>query len=267
MKFLITITSIFIFLAIFSEQLTILIPSERGEIFSPPSANHFLGTNDVGEDVLKELIIATRVSVTISLSSAFLSSFLGLFIGILSGYYRGSISKFFESLTEIFLVIPTLPLLIVFSFHLPPSILNVVLLIGLFSWPSMARITRAKVFQLRNSGFIQNAISFGASDFWIISRHIIPNLSELFLARASILIAYSLIIESSLSFLGLADPSNKSWGAMLHYALKRGALLSDAWWCFIPPGFCIILFAVTFMLLSLKLEEKERIFIYEKSKN
>ncbi|MCS7121926.1 MAG: ABC transporter permease [Archaeoglobaceae archaeon] len=255
MKVSILTVAFFILLAIFSDQVVELVPLKRGEIFSPPSSDHLLGTNDVGEDVLKELIIATKVSVVISLFSATLSAILGLFIGIFSGYYRSLTAKIFETFTEVFLVIPTLPLLIVFSFHLPPSIFNIILLIALFSWPSMARIVRARVFQLRNSGFVQSAILFGASDFRIILHHIIPNLSEIFFARFSMLVAYSLIVESSLSFIGLADPTNKSWGAMLHYALKRGAILNDAWWCFVPPGVCIALLAVSFLLLSFEFEK------------
>ncbi len=256
MKVHIVIIFSFIFLAIFAETIADFIPHKKGEVFSPPSSSHLLGTNDVGDDVLKELIIAMRVSVFVSIFSAILSSTLGLFIGIFSGYFRGLISRFFESVTEIFLVIPTLPLTIVFSFHLTPSIFNIVLLISIFSWPPMARVVRAKVLQLKNSVFVQSAILFGASSLWIITRHIVPNLLEIFLARFSMLIAYSLILESSLSFLGLSNPDAKSWGAMLHFALKRGALINDAFWCFIPPGLCIAFFASIFVLLSLEIEKR-----------
>lgn len=256
MKFYLSAIFLFISLAIFADYIANFFPSYRGEVFSPPSSVHLLGTNDVGEDVLRELVLATRVSVFVSTTSALLSSAIGLLVGIISGYFRGIISKFFESLTEIFLVIPTLPLLIVFSFHLSPSILNIVFLIALFSWPPMARVVRARVLQLRNSGFVQSAALFGASNFWIITKHIVPNLLEIFLTRFSMLIAYSLIVESSLSFLGLSSPDAKSWGAMLHYALKRGALINNAFWCFIPPGICIATFASIFMFLSLEIEKK-----------
>jgi len=233
---------------IFSAERVANSLPERGDPFSPPSAQHILGTDDVGKDVLRNILLTSKNSILISLSSAAISTAIGLMLGLLAGYYERT--KLLDLFIDVVLVIPTLPLLIVIAFHSPPSMWIVSLTIALLNWPTMARVARARVKQLKESGFVICLLAIGATHSRIILRHLIPNMKEIIYTRFSMLVAYSLIAESSLSFLGLGEP-DKSLGGLLHYAVKRGAILSGAWWCF-TPGFLIMVISSLFMAISLK---------------
>lgn len=253
------IVSVFLFMAIFAPMIVSFIPHAKSEKpYSPPSKNNLLGTNDIGEDVLVDLIYASRVSLFVGITSAFLSTTIGFLIGVLSGYYRGFLNDALGGLTDLFLVIPLLPLMIVFAAYLESSIWNMILIIAMFWWPSTARVVRAKVMELRESQFVEGLKCLGANDLYIITRHIMPNIGELFFAKFTLSIARAILLEASLSFIGLGDPTHKSWGSMLHYSMKRGSLLNGAWWSFVPPGICISLVAMSFMLLGMGLEERKK---------
>ncbi len=254
----IAIISFFIFTAIFAPVIVGLIPHDKSEPYSPPSKNNLLGTNDIGEDVLVELIYGSRVSMFVGLTSAFVSTIIGSFVGIISGYYRGFLDDFFGGLIDLFLVLPALPLMILLAAYLEPSVWNIILVIALLWWPNTARVVRAKVLELRESQFVEGLRCLGANDLYIITRHIIPNVSDLLFANFTLSVARAILLEASLSFIGLGDPTYESWGSMLHYSMKRGGLLNGAWWSFVPAGICVSLATMSFMLFAMGLEDRKK---------
>jgi len=245
-------------IALLAPLIASLVPHERSsEPFAPPNSRNILGTNDLGDDVFVEIIYGARLSMAIGFLAALIVVLIGLSVGVLAGYYHGSlIDEVLSTITDILLVIPVLPLAIVLTVYLEPSFWNVVLVIGLLWWPSTARVIRARVAQLRSMEFVSYLKSLGASDLYIILRHIIPNVIEILIARFILAVPKAILFEAGLAFLGLSNPNHLSWGLMLHYALTRGGLLRGAWWTFIPPGLCIAITALGFMLIGMSLEEK-----------
>ncbi len=244
-------------LALFAPWLAPYDPYERtGSPFQKPSSQHPLGTNDIGQDILSEIIWGTRVSLTIGFFAAAIALFLGTFIGIISGYYRKWLDPLFMRLADIVLVIPFLPLVILLAAYLGPRISNIVVMIGLLSWAGPARVIRSQVLSLRESGYVQAARSLGGTDTQIMFRHILPGVLPMALAQFIRAVSSAILIESSLAFLGLGDPTAKSWGMVLYYAQARGAFLTGAWpWWILPPGLLITLTVLAFALIGYSQEE------------
>ena len=237
-----------------------VIPHDVSRLpYAPPSHKNLLGTNDIGEDVLVELIYGARVSLTIGVVAALISTVIGLMVGVTSGFYGGLTDEILSFFTDVVLVLPALPLIIVVAAYLKPSIWNVVLVISLLWWPGTARLVRARTMQLSEGGFVEGLRCIGASRPYIILKHIVPNVTEIVFAKFVTSVAQAILIEAGLSFIGLGDPEHKSWGLMLHYAIRRGGLLRGAWWAFIPPGLCITLTALAFILIGMGFEERSRI--------
>ncbi|MEM2125252.1 MAG: ABC transporter permease [Candidatus Methanosuratincola sp.] len=222
--------------------------------YSPPSIESWLGTNDVGEDVFHVLLKGSRVSLTIGFLGATVSTLIGTLIGIVAGYLGGCIDDALGATIDIFLVVPALPMMIVLAAYLGPSFLNVVLVIGLLWWPTTARLVRARARQVSGSLFIESLVGIGAGRVRLLFRHILPNVIGVVFARFVLAVSSSILLEAGLSFIGLGDPQNPSWGLMLHYAMTRGAILYGAWWTFLPPGICISATALGFTLISMGIE-------------
>ncbi len=201
----------------------------------PPGAQHLLGTNSTGQDILAELLLGAPVTLFTALAAATLATGLGSLAGGAAGYLRGRSDTLIMRLCDIFLVLPGLPFMIVLATLMTPGALSIVIAVGATSWPPTARVVRAHVLQLREQGFVQAAQGLGASHTSIIFRHILPNSSQIILARGTLTLAGAMLAEAGLSFLGLGDPLRKSWGAMLHDAFSGGALSSGAWWWYGPP--------------------------------
>lgn len=244
-------------LALFAPWLAPYDPYERiGPPFQKPSPQHPLGTNDIGQDILSEIIWGTRVSLTIGFFAAAITLFLGTFIGIISGYYRKWLDPLFMRLADIVLVIPFLPLVILLAAYLGPRMSNIVIMIGLLSWAGPARVIRSQVLSLREYGYVQAARSLGGTDARIMFRHILPGVLPMALAQFIRAVSSAILIESSLAFLGLGDPTAKSWGMVLYYAQARGAFLTGAWpWWILPPGLLITLTVLAFAMIGYSLEE------------
>ncbi|MBN1856800.1 MAG: ABC transporter permease [Dehalococcoidia bacterium] len=236
---------------------TSLVPHDPWQHFAPflsPSSTHLLGTNDVGQDVFSELLVGTRVSLTVGAFAALLAVTFGVFIGLIAGFRRGGIDNVLMGMTDIVLVIPALPLVILLSAYLGPSIWNSVLVIGAVFWPSTARVIRSRVLTVRQSGYVESARALGAGDGWVMRRHVLPNVMPLVLAKFVLTVAAAMLMEASLSFLGLGDPMLKSWGMMLHYAYERGGFIQGLWWWYLPPGLCIGLCILALTLIGFGLE-------------
>ena len=187
-------------------------------------------------------------------AAACLAVAIGVFIGLIAGFRRGGFDNVLMGMTDIVLVIPALPLIILLSAYLGPSIWNSVLVIGAVFWPSTARVIRSQVLTVRQSGYVESARALGAGDGWVMRRHVLPNVMPLVLAKFVLTVAAAMLMEASLSFLGLGDPMMKSWGMMLHYAFERGGFIQGLWWWYLPPGLCIGLCILALTLIGFGFE-------------
>ena len=231
-------------------------PWQYYHIFLPPSSGHILGTNDVGQDIFSELLYGARSSLLVGALAALLAMVLGVTIGVAAGFRRGIVDELLMGFTDIVLVIPALPLIILFAVYLGASIWNTILLIGLVLWPSTARVVRSQVLSVRQAGYVESAQAMGAGDKWLIWQHIIPNILPVILGKFILTLAAALLTEASVSFLGLGDPSQKSWGMMLHYAFSRGGFIRNLWWWYLPPGLSIAACILAATMISFGIESR-----------
>lgn len=248
---------LFLLIAVLAPFISPFNPSERiGEPFMKPNGTFLLGTNDIGQDIFSELLYGTRVSLLIGVIAAFNSIILGCFIGVIAGYFGGKVDSFLMRLVDLVLVIPFLPLMILLAAFIGPSFWNIVLVISLISWASPARVIRSQVLTLKTKGYVEAARSIGTSIRVILTRHILPGVVPIALSQFVLAASHSILIEASLSFLGLGDPFTKSWGTILYYAQARGAFLTDAWiWWILPPGILITTLVIGFAFTGYSLEE------------
>ncbi len=224
-------------------------------IYAAPSPAHLLGTDDAGKDVLSAFIYASRVSLLVGFVASFISVIIGGLVGILAGYYGGRLENLLMRITDILLVIPSLPLMIVIVALSKPSLVNIILVIGLLSWTGSARLVRSQTLSLKQRKFVLRARALGAGSLHIIRRHILPLVFPLIAANTVLVISSSILSESSLSFLGLGDPTTLSWGQMLSFAFARGSVSAGAWWALVPPGLGIVWVTVACTLLGHGLEQ------------
>ncbi len=229
------------------------LPGNRLPRLQPPDAQFLLGTTDRGRDVLSQLITGTRVSLLVGVLSAATIVFIGTNIGLLSGYFGGRIDAILMRFTDIAFGIPFLPFAVILVALLEPSIWNIVLTISCLLWRSAARVIRAQTLSLKERAFVRAAAIAGASHIRILYTHIFPNVLPLALLYVALGVAYAVLAEASLSFLGFGDPNMISWGTMLYDAYLAGAI-SRAWWWTLPPGLCITLFVIAVFLIARDLE-------------
>lgn len=225
--------------------------------FSPPSADHWLGTNDMGQDIMAELVEGARVSLLIGIIAALVATFIGTTIGVISGYVGGWFDSLCMRLVDITLTLPFLPLMIVIAVYLGPSMYTLILVIALVMWASKARQIRAQTLTIRNRGPVLAAKTMGASHTYVLRKHVFPSLFPIVIPQFVQAVNASIMMESSLSFLGMGDPLTKSWGSILFYANSRSAFLTDAWlWWVIPPGLMIVLTVLAFSFIGYYLEDR-----------
>lgn len=231
-------------------------PAQRaGAIWEPPSPAHLLGTDDVGRDVLSQLIYGTRISILIGFLSASIALIIGMIVGVVSGFYGGIIGELLMRTTDFFLIIPNFPLMVVLAYTLKPSLETLSLAIAIGIWTQPARVIYAEVLSLRERPYILRAKVLGASNPKILLRYIIPRVMPIAFAMAIINMGWAIPSEAFLSWIGLSDPTQISWGSMLYYAFMRGSFICGAWWHFIPPGILIMLTVVAFMILGQAVQE------------
>ncbi|HUG47316.1 MAG TPA: dipeptide/oligopeptide/nickel ABC transporter permease/ATP-binding protein [Candidatus Limnocylindria bacterium] len=225
------------------------------DIYQAPSAAHPLGTDDGGEDVLSALIYGARVSLLVGFAAALISLVIGASVGLLAGYFGGRLGGALMRITDFFLVIPDLALMIVLVAILGASLTNIILVIGLLGWTTTARLVRAQTLSVRERKFVFRAKALGAGDLHIIRRHVLPLVLPLMLANTVLVISLAILGESTLAFIGLGDPTLISWGQMLQFAFNRGAVSAGAWWALIPPGLAIVWVVLGVTLVGVALEE------------
>jgi peptide/nickel transport system permease protein len=224
-------------------------------VFEPPSAQHWLGCDDGGIDMLSELIEGGRVSLIVGFAAALVAVLIGGGIGLVSGYRGGWVDTVLMRITDGFLVIPDLVLMIIIADIWGPSLFHVIVVIGLLLWTSTARIIRAQVKSVREQEYIKRTETIGASDARIIFRHVLPQVGPLLTANTVLTVAVAILAETALAFIGLSDPTRISWGSIIEFAFLQDAATSGAWWVIVPAGVCIILVIMGCFLLGSAIEE------------
>jgi peptide/nickel transport system permease protein len=226
-----------------------------GPILGPPSAQYPLGTDDSGRSVLTVLIFGTRVPLLVGVTATIIAMVIGTLIGIASGIIDGWVGTLLFRLTEWFLVIPFLPLVLVLATLLGGSLFSLIIVIGITGWSSTALLIRAQTLSVRERPFIERARILGAGRWHLMTRHIFPNVVPLVFANTTLTVAGSVLAETTLAFLGFGDPTSISWGTMLNSAFDNGAVSLGAWWFLIPPGVCVVLVVLAFTLVGQALED------------
>ncbi len=252
--------SLTLMMAIFAPLLAPYNPKERvrvslDSIYAAPSAEHLLGTDDAGKDVLSNFIYGARVSLIVGFFASFISVFIGGTIGLLAGFFGGRLEAILMRFTDIVLVIPDLPLAVVLVALSKPSLFNIIIVIGILGWTGTARLVRSQTLSVKERKFVLRARAIGSSPLYIIQKHIFPLVLPLMVANTVLVISLAILNESALAFLGLGDPSTLSWGQMLNFAFNRGAMSSGAWWALLVPGFGIVWLVLACTLLGHGLEQ------------
>ena len=217
----------------------------------PPSAEYPLGTNHLGQDILSRLIYGTQISLIVGFTASIVAVSLGTTVGLISGYYGGAIDTILMRITDVFLSLPTLPLMLVFLVMFGQGLQNIIFVIAILGWTGTARMVRSEALSLRERPLTEAAHALGASDRYILIKHILPNTLPLILANMILGIVGAILGEAGIAFLGFVDIHGQpSWGIMLHWANKNAALLNSAWWWILPPGLLILLTSLGFVFMS-----------------
>jgi peptide/nickel transport system permease protein len=233
-----------------------------------PSSVHLLGTDEQGRDVLNIVVHGARISLLVGLLASAITVLLGAGIGIVAGFFGGRIDTFLMRITDFFLILPTFVLALVLApiiidvfgigtelFGIRMTLVAIILVIGLTSWASTARIIRSQALSVKERAFVDRARVIGAGPGRIMARHILPNVMSLIVANTVLVIASSILTETTLSFVGLGDPLSPTWGTTLHYAQVTGAPGSGAWWYTAAPGVAIVLVVLAFTLIGNALDD------------
>jgi peptide/nickel transport system permease protein len=226
-----------------------------GPVLAAPSSDYWLGTDENGRSVLTLLIWGARVSLLVGLTATLISMVIGTLIGLVSGYYGGWIGRITFRFTEWFLVIPFLPLAIVLATVLGRSLFNIIIVIGVTSWPGTALLIRSQTLSIKERAYVERAQAIGAGRGHQIGKHVLPNVMPMVFANTTLTVAIAILSETTLSFLGLGDPTRTSWGTMLDSAFEVGAITTGCWWYIVPPGVCVVLVVLAFTLIGQALEE------------
>jgi peptide/nickel transport system permease protein len=250
---------VFILVAVFAPLLaspdSIEVTKATGGVLEAPSGQYWLGTDDAGRSVLALVIWGARISLFVGLLATAISMVLGTMVGLMSGFFEGWPARLLYRFTEWFLVIPFLVLAIVLAAILGRSLFNIVLVIGVTSWPATALLIRSQTLSIKERPFLERAKALGAGRWHQMTRHILPNVMPMVLANTTLTVSVAILTETTLSFLGLGDPTRVSWGSMLEDAFDVGAMTTGAWWFIIPPGLCVVAVVLSFNLVGQALEE------------
>lgn len=221
----------------------------------PPSAAHWLGINGQGQDVLVQLVAGTRVSLAIGFAVGISVVLLGALVGVAAGYFGGRVDGLLSVFTNVFLVLPGLPLAIVIAAYLPSGPLTVAFVLIVTGWAWNARVLRAQTLALRRRDFVAAAVVAGESDRRILLVEILPNMMSVLVAQVIGSTVYAIGAQVGLEFLGLGDVSRVTWGTMLYWAQNDSALLTGSWWTFVPAGLCVALVGFALTMLNSGFDE------------
>ena len=226
------------------------------EPYLPPSSNHLLGTNDIGQDIFSELLMGTRLSLLVGFTAAAISIIIACIFGVLAGWLGGVFEHILSAICAFFITIPFFPLLIVLSALIQGGPLTTAIILGLLGWPETARILRAQTIHLKEHQYIQDIKAMGAKNIYILTKHILRELFPMIIYRFILRFRSAILAEAALSFLGFGSPVAKSWGNMLFYAQAKNAFLTDAWlWWLLPPGIALVILVFALVMISYYFEE------------
>lgn len=217
--------------------------------YSPPSADHLLGTNDRGEDVLSRLLVGARATLITGLLAGSLMLVLGLSIGVTAGYIGGQTESVLMRFVDFMYGIPFIPFAIVLITFFGAGFYTTIAIIGLVLWRFIARVIRSQVLQIKQRPYIMAAKASGASTPWIIRKHILPNIANMAALFFAMGVGLAILEQAGLSFIGVTDPFTPTWGIMIRNAHQSGRV-ADAWWWSFPPGIMISLTVLSLYLLG-----------------
>ena len=224
--------------------------------FHAPSLSYPLGTDNFGRSVLALVVAGARISLLVGFAATIGAMVIGALVGITAGYFGGTkIDTILNAFTNWFLVLPWLVLAIVLATILGRTLLNIIVVIAITSWASTARLVRAQTLSVRERTYVERARALGAGHRHLIANHILPNVFPVLFANAILTVALSILSETTLSILGLGDPTSVSWGRIIEESFNAGALTSGWWWWLIPPGIAIVLVTLSFTMCGYALDE------------
>ncbi len=230
-------------------KVTKLMMIGYGEYFG------LLGTTNWGADAYSQLIYGSRISLIIGVLATGLSTAVGVIVGMVAGYFGGKIDEVLMRVVDFLLVIPGLPLMMVLAAFLGARIENIILVIAILGWTGTSRLIRSQVLAEKNKAYVESARAIGASDTYIMFRHILPNVTPILFANITLGVVGAILSEAGLSFLGLTNPEDPSWGRMLADANTGGAFSSGAWWVVLFPGLMITLISLAFTFVGHTLDQ------------
>jgi peptide/nickel transport system permease protein len=226
-----------------------------GQPFAPPSPSHPLGLDDGGIDMVTLLMWGTRVSLVVGFAATAVSILIGGSVGLTAGYFGGKVDTVLMRITDYFIVIPDVPLMIVVAAIWGPSIGHIIIVIGILLWTGTARVLRAQVKSVRERVYVKRSRALGASHMRIVARHVLPQVAPLLIANTVLTVAVAIFDETALAFLGLGDPTRVSLGKVIENAFERAAISSGAWWAIVPPGIVVALIILSCSLIGGALED------------
>lgn len=219
--------------------------------FLPPSLQHPFGTNHDGADLFGRVIWGTQISLLVGLTASLVAVIIGTLIGLFAGYYGGIIDTVLMRITDVFLCLPSLPLMLIFLMLYGQGLQNVIIVIAILGWTGTARMVRSETLSLRERPLTEAAHAIGASDSYILFRHILPNTLPLILANVILGVVNAILSEAGISFLGFMPIHGQpSWGIILYWASRKAALSNEQWWWIFPPGLMIMLTSTAFAFVS-----------------
>jgi peptide/nickel transport system permease protein len=246
------VLAVIVFVAIFAPLLAPYSPTSTG--FTPylgPSGTHLFGTTGQGQDVFSQMLYGTRISLLVGLSAGLLATLAAVIIGLVAGYLSGAVDVTLSFITNLALVIPSLPLIIILAAYVPSrSVWTIVLVVAVTGWATGARVIRSQTSTLRSRDFVTAAVFSGERLPRIVFREILPNMTSLVAASFFGAATFAVMAEASLEFLGLGNPSTISWGTILYSAQTNNALLTGQWVVILAPGLAIALLALSFTLVN-----------------
>jgi peptide/nickel transport system permease protein len=214
-----------------------------------------LGTTNWGADAYSQIIYGSRISLIIGILATALSTAVGVIVGMVAGYFGGKVDEVLMRVVDFLLVIPGLPLMMVLAAFLGASIQNIIIVIAILGWTGTSRLIRSQVLAEKNKAYVESARAIGASDTYIMFRHILPNVTPILFANITLGVVGAILSEAGLSFLGLTDPEDPSWGRMLADARSGGAFSSGAWWVVLFPGLMITMLSLAFTFVGHTLDQ------------
>lgn len=243
------IVMLFGFVAVFADQIAPGDPfdTSAGPALSPPSGQHLMGTDNLGRDLASGIVHGANTSMTVILSVLTISAVIGISVGAIAGFYGGGVDVLLMRVAEVFQVVPRFFLALLVIAYFGPGIDKLILLLGLTSWPFLARVVRGEALSLRRREFVESARATGASSLRILVRQVIPNLLPVAVVVLTLFASRIILIEAGLAFLGLGDQNRISWGTLANNAQQ---FLQLAWWMTVFPGLAIALAVVGLNLVG-----------------